>query len=65
MLDRVRYEQELSLGNSFNTIVAFGTNGARPHYEPTNNTNTVIFDNSTVVIDSGGQYYGNYTKIGL
>lgn len=58
MLDRVRYEQELSLGNSFNTIVAFGMNGAMPHYEPTNNTNTVIFDNSTIVIDSGGQYKG-------
>lgn len=33
-------------------------NGALPHYEPTPNTNAVIFDNSTLVIDSGGQYYG-------
>lgn len=59
MLDKVRYEQKMSYGNSFNTIVGFGTNGAKPHYEPTNNTNAVIFDNSTVVIDSGGQYWGN------
>lgn len=62
-LDQCRYEQSLSLGNSFRTIVGFGANGAEPHYEPTNNTNMQIFTNSTVVIDSGGQYYSGTTDI--
>lgn len=60
ILNEYRFEQELSLGNSFNTIAAFGSNGALPHYEPTPNTNAIIFDNSTLVLDSGGQYYGLY-----
>lgn len=58
ILDRYRYEQEKSLGNSFRTIVGFAGNGAQPHYLPTKNTNAVVFDNGTVVIESGGQYYG-------
>ena len=58
IVDEFRYEQMYSLGNSFQTIVAFGPNGAHPHYEPSESTNSQIFDNSTLVIDSGGQYYG-------
>lgn len=63
ILNEYRFEQELSLGNSFNTIAAFGANGALPHYEPTPNTNAIIFNNSTLVLDSGGQYYGNYQPL--
>lgn len=58
ILDEYRFEHELSLGNSFTTVAAFGPNGAHPKYEPTPNTNAAIYDNSTLVIDSGGQYYG-------
>lgn len=60
LIDEYRFEQDLSLGNSFPTIVAFGPNGAQPHYSPTKSTNVRILDNSTLVIDSGGQYYGTY-----
>lgn len=58
LIDEYRYEQALSLGNSFRTIVAFGPHGALPHYEPTKSTDTTILPNSTIVIDSGGQYFG-------
>lgn len=57
-LNDFRFEQINSLGNSFETIVGYGSNGAKPHYEPTFSTNVEIKDESTIVIDSGGQYYG-------
>lgn len=60
ILDDFRFEQLESLGNSFRTIVGFAGNGAQPHYIPTKNTNAVIYDNSTLVIESGGQYYGEF-----
>ncbi|CAH0552784.1 unnamed protein product [Brassicogethes aeneus] len=63
ILDTYRYEQNLSLGNSFRTIVGFASNAAQPHYEPTVNTNFKIFDNSTVVLDSGGQYFSGTTDV--
>ncbi|XP_049821340.1 xaa-Pro aminopeptidase ApepP [Aethina tumida] len=63
ILDTYRYEQNLSLGNSFRTIVGFGSNAAQPHYEPTPNTNVQILDNSTIVLDSGGQYYSGTTDV--
>lgn len=58
IVDEFRFESDLSLGYSFKTIVAFGQNGALPHYEPTKSTDTTIYPNSTIVVDSGGQYYG-------
>ncbi|CAH1279761.1 unnamed protein product [Diabrotica balteata] len=62
-LNEYRYEQNHSLGNSFRTRVAFASNGAFPSYETTDNTNIQIFKNSTVVLDSGGQYYGGTTEV--
>ncbi|XP_025832435.1 xaa-Pro aminopeptidase ApepP [Agrilus planipennis] len=63
IIDEFRFEQILSLGNSFNTVVGFGANGAQPHYEPSPSTNATIFDNNTIVIDSGGQYYDGTTDV--
>ncbi|RZB41166.1 xaa-Pro aminopeptidase 1-like, partial [Asbolus verrucosus] len=60
-LNEFRFEQKYSLGNSFRTIAAYGSNGARPHYEPTPNTNAKISKDKTLVLDSGGQYFGNGT----
>ncbi|XP_018568972.1 xaa-Pro aminopeptidase ApepP-like [Anoplophora glabripennis] len=62
-LDEYRYEQYKSFGNSFRTVAAFGPNAAYPEYEPTPNTNVNIFRNSTVVLDSGGQYFGGTTVV--
>ncbi|KAJ8978367.1 hypothetical protein NQ317_018599, partial [Molorchus minor] len=58
-----RYEQYNSYGTSFRTKVAFGYNSAYPSYELTDATNAEIFDNSTLVVDSGGQYYGGTTVL--
>lgn len=63
IINNIRFEQNFSLGNSFETIVAFGSNGALPHYEPTPATNSLIFTNSTLVVDSGGQYYDGTTDV--
>ncbi|XP_030760939.1 xaa-Pro aminopeptidase ApepP-like isoform X2 [Sitophilus oryzae] len=63
ILDAFRYEQNQSLGNSFRTIVGFGPNSAQPHYIPTKNTNSRIFNNGTLVIESGGQYYEGTTDV--
>lgn len=66
-LDRFRYDQLLSQGASFKTIVGFGSNGAKPHYRPQQNASLIVGTNATVVIDSGGQYLGtqNLTFIKL
>ncbi|XP_066253724.1 xaa-Pro aminopeptidase ApepP-like isoform X1 [Euwallacea similis] len=63
ILDDFRFEQLQSLGYSFRTKVGFAGNGAQPNYIPTKNTNAIIFDNGTVVIDSGGQYYEGTTSV--
>ncbi|XP_076251360.1 xaa-Pro aminopeptidase ApepP-like isoform X1 [Rhynchophorus ferrugineus] len=63
ILDQFRYEQNQSLGNSFRTIVGFGPNSAQPRYIPTKNTNSSIFENGTLVIESGGQYYEGTTDV--
>lgn len=57
-VNKMRYETELGRGNSFETIAAYGANGAKPHYETSNSTNVAINTTSTLVLDSGGQYLG-------
>ena len=57
-LDELRWQQEHSRGPSFDTISAFGTNAALPHYESTNATNLQLTTNGLFMLDSGGQYYG-------
>lgn len=61
-LDEFRLEQNLSRGLSFPTIAGYGPNAALPHYEPTNICRRIGTD-STLVIDSGGQYDDGTTDI--
>lgn len=42
-------------GPAFPTIVATGTNGARPHHEP---GDTIISEGQPIVIDMGAKYHG-------
>ncbi|KAL3276551.1 hypothetical protein HHI36_011926 [Cryptolaemus montrouzieri] len=63
IIDDYRFAQEISIGNSFRTIVAFGSNGAYPRYEPRNITNKVIYNNSTLILESGGQYLDGTTDV--
>ena len=51
------------LGDSFDTISAYGENGAVIHYSPTSETNTSLSDKGALLVDSGGQYIGGTTDI--
>lgn len=63
VVNEFRYETELGRGNSFETIAAYGANGAKPHYETSNSTNIPINTTSTLVLDSGGQYLDGTTDV--
>ncbi len=51
------------LGDSFDTISAYGENGAVIHYSPASETNTSLSDKGALLVDSGGQYIGGTTDI--
>ncbi|CAH4035697.1 unnamed protein product [Pieris brassicae] len=55
-IDATRATQAGYRGLSMRTRVAFGPNAAEPEYQATNATNRRIFSNSTLIIQSGGQY---------
>ncbi|XP_074035620.1 xaa-Pro aminopeptidase ApepP isoform X2 [Leptinotarsa decemlineata] len=63
LLNEYRFEQNGSLGNSFRTVAGYSSNAAHPNYEPTVNTNVQIFKNSTLVLESGGQYFDGTTDV--
>lgn len=56
--EQYRQEQNSSRGIPFPTVAAFGSNGALLHYEPSNSTDRQIDRDSTLVLESGGHYYG-------
>ncbi len=47
-------------GPSFDTIVAFGANGAVPHHET---GDTVLTDNTPILVDTGAKYKGYLSDI--
>jgi len=50
-------------GLSFNTIAAFNSNGAMPHYRATTESHATIEGDGLLLIDSGAQYLGGTTDI--
>ncbi|XP_034942573.1 xaa-Pro aminopeptidase ApepP [Chelonus insularis] len=58
-----RLEMNLNQGIAFPTIAGYGPHAALPHYEPTERTSLIIGLNSTLVIDSGGQYLDGTTDV--
>ncbi|XP_043235052.1 probable Xaa-Pro aminopeptidase P isoform X4 [Amphibalanus amphitrite] len=62
-LKEFRAEQTLFRGISFETISAFGSNGAVIHYAPSNATKLPIDTSSTYLLDSGGQYLDGTTDV--
>src|SRR6185295_17495555 len=48
---------------SFDTISAFGPNGALPHYKGTAETNLPFTTSTLYLVDSGGQYQDGTTDI--
>lgn len=57
-VDMTRATQAGYVGLSMQTRVAFGPSGADPEYRVTRASNRRVFPNSTLIIQSGGQYYG-------
>lgn len=54
-----RKESEDYVGESFEPIVAYGANGALPHYTPSKESSAVIQKKGLLLIDTGGHYkYG-------
>ena len=52
-LKNLRKRQQHYKGLSFETISAYGENGAIIHYKPNNNTNKKIGTDSLLLLDSG------------
>ena len=57
-LYELRQEQHDFMGVSFETISAFGPNGAVIHYRPRQDTKLHITADNLYLVDSGGQYKG-------
>ncbi len=55
-LEEFRKEQPGYNQPSFETISAYGSNGAIVHYSPAEETNKVLEDKGFLLVDSGGQY---------
>ena len=58
-----RQEMEHFLGNSFETIAAYGPHGAIIHYSATKETDLALEPKSFLLVDSGGQYLEGTTDI--
>ncbi|QMW22691.1 aminopeptidase P family protein [Sandaracinobacteroides saxicola] len=62
-LESVRRESNLLKDLSFDSISAFGPNGAGPHYKSSPASNRRIAGDSLYLIDSGGQYPDGTTDV--
>jgi len=59
----LRKTNELFYSASFNTISAFGSNAALPHYRVTEESNSYFRNNAIYLVDSGAQYKDGTTDI--
>jgi len=62
-IDAFRTEGELFKGLSFPTIAGAGPHGAIIHYNPTEQSNRQLDQDSLLLVDSGGQYLDGTTDI--
>ncbi|MBN2897355.1 MAG: aminopeptidase P family protein, partial [Clostridia bacterium] len=62
-LREFRAEQDLNLGESFNTIAGYGPNGAIVHYSATPDNFSKVEAKGMLLADSGGQYMDGTTDI--
>lgn len=62
-LEGLRKEQEHFLDLSFDTISAYGPNGAMMHYSATISSNAVLKPEGFLLVDSGGHYLEGSTDI--
>ena len=59
----LRKKNDLFYSSSFDTISAFASHAAMPHYSVTKETNLSFDENSIYLVDSGGQYRDGTTDI--
>lgn len=62
-LASMRLEQEACVGESFEPIVGYGSNGAVVHYSATPESKRSIMPDDYLLIDTGGQYYDGTTDL--
>lgn len=62
-LDRLRLNHRDCLDLSFDTIAAYGANGAMCHYSPDRNNPVVLKPEGFFLVDCGGQYLKGTTDI--
>lgn len=62
-LDNMRLSDKDCSDLSFDTISAFGPNGAMMHYEATKESNSFIGKDNLYLVDSGGQWSGATTDV--
>ena len=62
-LENFKKKQKEYLYPSFNTISAFGANGAIVHYRANNKSNKQIKGNNLYLLDSGSQYFYGTTDV--
>ena len=62
-LEDLKKRQKEYLYPSFNTISAFGANGAIVHYRANNKSNKQIKGNNLYLLDSGSQYFYGTTDV--
>lgn len=62
-LRSLRAEQDLFMGESFDTIAGYGPHAAIVHYSATPQTNAVIRPKGFLLLDSGAQYLDGTTDI--
>ena len=63
LLHEHRSKQDGFLGESFETIAAFGANAAMPHYVPKAGSDAMLAGDGLLLIDSGGQYWCGTTDV--
>lgn len=62
-LDQLRLKEPLCMDLSFDTIGAYGANGAMCHYAPDRKNPVVIRPEGFFLVDSGGQYLTGTTDV--
>lgn len=62
-VDLSRFALRSNKGTSVETIVAFGPHASLPHFQTFSRIDMDITGDSTVIIDSGGQYLEGTTAV--
>lgn len=62
-LNKLRAQQENSMGNSFDPIISYGPHAAMNHYSATPETDVPIEPHGLLLADTGGQYLEGTTDV--